>query len=149
MEKLVEVVPIQGIFTTRVYRSGVLIEEYRDNNLVVSGAKGEMAHAIAGDTAAHKIAKIAFGTSGTDPQASDGIITNQYVKPLSGYSFPESDRVQFNWILETSENNGMAILEFGLLTANGTLFARKTRINPIYKAGDISIEGQWTIIIKL
>jgi hypothetical protein len=45
-----------------------------------------------------------------------------------------------------SEANGMAIREFGLLTANGTLFARRIRANPIYKESDISIEGEWIII---
>jgi hypothetical protein len=54
--------------------------------------------------------------------------------------------VQVNWKLLVSEANGKAIREFGLLTEDGTLFARRIRANPIYKESDISIEGEWIII---
>jgi len=39
----------------------------------------------------------------------------------------------------------MAINEFGLLTSDGTLFARKNRNTPINKDSDIALEGQWII----
>jgi hypothetical protein len=37
-------------------------------------------------------------------------------------------------------------MEFGLLCADGTLFARRTRTKPINKESDISLSGSWTII---
>jgi hypothetical protein len=63
-------------------------------------------------------------------------------------------QVQFNWSLGTTEANGMAIHEFGLMSDDGTLFSRRIRedqngnpINkPINKESDISIIGQWIII---
>ena len=146
MVKLAEEIPMKGIFVARVYRSGKLVEEIRESNLILNGARSQMAHLIAGEFTNRNVNRIAFGTSRTDPDPADTIITNQFAKPIKGFSFPESGRVQFDWELLISENNGMAILEFGLLTADGTLFARRTRTNPIFKESDISIEGSWTII---
>jgi hypothetical protein len=146
MEKFVEKVPIRGVFKMVVKRNGVLVEEYVDDNLIVNGARLQMAHLVAGDVAQRHVNRIAFGTSGVEPDVNDTMIANQYAKAISGATYPENGRVQFDWELLVTENNGMAILEFGLLTADGTLFARKTRTAPIYKESDISIEGHWTII---
>lgn len=146
MVKVVEEVPVKGIFDAWIYRHGKLIDEIHDSNLIVNGARFQMAHLLAGDVAQRNVSKIAFGTSGTDPAPADTIITNQYSRAIVDFDFPENGRVRFNWDLPITENNGMAILEFGLLTVDGTLFSRKTRSNPIYKESDISIEGQWTII---
>jgi hypothetical protein len=137
---------IQGIFKTRTYRRGVLVEEYEDHNLIVDEPRIRLAHLLAGREAHIAIGSIAFGTNGNFPDRTDTIITNQFVKTLSGHSFPDTGHVQFDWELRAAENNGMAILEFGLLIADGHLFARKTRINPIHKESDISIEGHWTIV---
>jgi hypothetical protein len=146
MEKFVEKVSLRGIFNVEIFRAGKLVEEILDENLVVNGARFQMAHLVAGEVSGRDIASIAFGTSGTTPDPSDTSITNQYIKPILSFSYPENGRVRFNWNLLVTENNGMAIMEFGLLTVDGMLFARKTRVNPIHKAADISIEGYWTII---
>ena len=146
MEKFVEEAPMRGVFEMKVFKDGELIEKILEENLIVNGARLQMAHLVAGEGMGRTIAKIAFGTNGIDPNATDTIITNQWAKTILGHSYPESGRVQFDWELLVTENNGMAILEFGLLTADGTLFARKTRTFPIHKASDISVEGHWTII---
>jgi hypothetical protein len=146
MEKVFEKVALRGIFEMKVYKSGKLIEEYSDNNLIVNVAKNQMAHLVAGDVAGRHITKIAFGVSNTDPDPTDSVITGQWSKSILGFSFPEIGRVKFDWILDVTENNGMAIREFGLLSANGELFARKTRVNPLNKEPDISVEGHWIII---
>jgi hypothetical protein len=137
---------LKGIFEARIYRAGKLVEEARDGNLIVDGARFQMARLLAGEFTGRNIAKIAFGTSGIAADPADTVIASQFVKPLAGFSYPENGQARFDWELTVAENNGMAILEFGLLTADGTLFSRKTRTNPIYKASDISIEGRWTII---
>jgi len=146
MERFVEKVPLRGTFGMKVFKSGKLVEEILDDNLIVNVARNQMAHLVAGETTGRKIAKIAFGTSNTEPNAADTSIANQWAKAISGFSYPESGKVQFDWELLVTENNGMAILEFGLLTVDGQLFARKIRTNPIHKASDISIEGHWTLI---
>jgi hypothetical protein len=151
-----------------VRKDGKIIEQYEDHNLIVNNAKLLMAHLIGGDTTGTFITNIAFGTNGTPPTTDDTTITNAFSKPVSKVSYPgflteEIDvgpvfglpyelivewvgyKVQFDWELRTSEDNGQAISEFGLLSGNQTLFNRKTRDNPIPKASDISIEGSWII----
>jgi hypothetical protein len=79
---------------------------------------------------------------------TDTELTEPFTKTITGFSFPESGQVQFDWRLETSEANGMDILEFGLVTEDGTLFSRRVRESgrPVSKESDISIEGEWIII---
>jgi hypothetical protein len=78
----------------------------------------------------------------------DTEITDAFVKPVTEFSYPAPGRVEIAWNLLVSEANGLAIIEFGLMCADGTLFARKIRENPrpINKENDISVDGQWTII---
>ena len=146
MEKFYEKISLRGVFEMRVYKSGKLIEEILDDNLIVNIAREQMARLVAGETSGRHIASIAFGTNNADPEPTNTVITGQWSKAVLGHSFPAVGKVRFDWQLGISENNGMAIREFGLLTANGMLFARKTRTNPINKESDISIEGSWTII---
>jgi hypothetical protein len=146
MEKFLEKIPMQGIFELKVYQAGKLIEKILDHNLIVNGAKVQMAHLAAGDVIGRNINRIAFGTSGNAPVLSDTLLAGQWSKPVSGFAYPGIGKVQIDWELLVTENNGMAIMEFGLLTADGTLFTRRTRQNPIHKASDISLEGHWTII---
>jgi hypothetical protein len=151
-----------------VRKAGEIIENYEDHNLIVNNAKFLMAHLIGGDTTGKFITNIALGTNGTPPTPDDTMITNVFSKPVSHVSYPgfkteeinwgpilglsnelnvewTGYQVQFDWELLTSEDNGQAIMEFGLLSGNQTLFNRKTRDNPIHKASDISIEGSWII----
>lgn len=144
--KVTERFPVRGIFELTVKKGGQVIETYRDDNLIVNGARNQAARFFAGDGANRAIAKIAFGTSGADPAVTDTVITNAYTKAVSGFEYPDMGQVQTNWILNTDEANGMAIMEFGLLSADGTLLCRKVRDNPIHKEADISIEGHWTWI---
>ena len=137
---------LKGIFKIVVKKGGKVIEEWEDHNLIVNGARNQAARLFAGNGEDRQIASIAFGTSGVTPQATDTVITNAYTKAVSGFEFPDMGQVQTNWELGVNENNGMAIMEFGLLSADGTLLCRKVRTNPIYKESDISIEGHWTWI---
>lgn len=136
---------LRGIFQLRVIRSGQVIEEYLDENLIVNVAKDALARLIGGDGAGKTITKIGFGTSGAGPFPADTALTAAFVKTLSGHSYPVTGQVKFDWSLGTTEGNGLAIKEFGLICSDNTLFARKTR-GSIEKADDISLEGSWTII---
>ena len=146
MQKIKDTFPIRGIFEMTVKRNGIVIERYRDKNLIVNGARNQAAQLFAGNTERRSIAKIAFGTNSTAPVVSDTAITNAFVIAVSGFEFPDMGQVQTNWMLNTGEANGMAIIEFGLLSADGTLLCRKVREKPINKEADISIEGCWTWI---
>ena len=135
--------PLRGMFELIVKKDGKVIETYCDNNLIVNGARNQAARLFAGDGTNRAIAKIAFGTSRAAPAVTDTVITDAYTKDVSGFEYPDMGQVQTNWILNTDENNGMAIMEFGLLSADGTLLCRKVREKPINKEADISIEGHW------
>jgi hypothetical protein len=138
--------PLKGIFELDAIKNGKVIEHTREENLIVDGARVQMAHLISGDAEDREITRIAFGTDGTAPAATDTEITDAFEKEVSGCTFPEAGHVKFSWSLAASEDNGQAIMEFGLLCADGALFARRTRANPIYKESDIALQGSWEII---
>jgi len=143
--RFVEQPPLRGRLRYTVFKNGVPIEQCEDNNLIVNGARLQMAHLVAGDVSG-RINQIAVGTNGADPTAADTEITDSFAREIDGFEYPEDGQVQINWKLLADEANDMEIKEFGLLTADGTLFARRIREKPILKESDISIEGQWIII---
>jgi hypothetical protein len=151
--KIQETVLVRGYLQMRVYQCGRLIEDYQNHNLIVDGAHEIMAKLIvatftglpATDTG-KKIDRIAFGINGTDPTPGDTVITSPFIKGFDHITFPAPNQVSFNWSLGTTEANGKAISEFGLLCTDGTLFARRNRVKPINKDSDIAIEGQWVIV---
>lgn len=140
-----EYVPMHGEFRLWVYRRGILIEDYREHNLIVNGARAVMAHLISGDGSGKPINRISFGTNGAAPSPSNTSITSPFNKAVISFSYPATGQVQINWNLLVGEANGKAIMEFGLLCSDGTLFARKNRAKAIEKDSDISLEGQWII----
>jgi len=148
MSELKDSISMKGVFSLKVYKNGEMVDEYIENNLIVNIARDQMARLVAGDVAGRSIDRIAFGTNGAAESPTDNQITSMFDKEINGHTYMASGQVRFDWRLETTENNGMAIMEFGLLTADGTLFARRTRSNPIHKDSDISIEGEWTIIFN-
>ncbi|MDR1903755.1 MAG: hypothetical protein LBQ88_15920 [Treponema sp.] len=139
---------IQGILKYTVFRNGIPVEDVEEHNLIVTVGRTQMARLLAGELTGRNITKISFGTNGTTPALADTMITNPYTKNINGFSYPAAGQVQFNWNLTTAEANGKAILEFGLICADTTLFSRRIRESgkPINKESDISLEGQWTII---
>ncbi len=140
-----ETIALRGSLLINIRRSGVLIDCWRDDNMIMVGARTALAQLIAGDGAGKTINRIGVGTNGSGPTPDDTALTAPFIKNLQGHSYPGPGRVQFDWRLETAEANGKVIREFGLIAADSTLFARKTRA-PIEKADDISLDGTWTII---
>jgi hypothetical protein len=136
---------MRGKLEMSIFRNGKLIGGFCEQNLIVNGARTRMSRLLAGDFTGGEIAGVAFGTNGAEPSNEDQTITDEFKKEITGYSFPNAASVQFDWELEANEYNGKAVMEFGLLCADGVLFARRVRENPIYKEDDISIEGHWTI----
>jgi hypothetical protein len=150
MVKMKDPVSLRGIFKLDVYKgegeNKKIIDTFEDENLIVNLARVSMAHLIAGDVSNRTMLSIAFGTNGNKPTVDDTQITNPYIKDLGTITYPRVGQARFAWNLTTSEANGKAIMEFGLLTADGNLFCRRTRTTPINKESDISLEGIWTII---
>jgi len=140
--------PTKGILEYRIYRNGMLVEEVSEENLIVNVGRAQMAKMLGGDFTNRNVNRVSFGTNGTEPALPDTAITNPHTKAIASIDYPGSGQVRFNWTLTTAEANGKAILEFGLLCADNTLFSRRVRESgkPIHKESDISLEGSWTII---
>lgn len=136
---------MRGILTILVWRNGVIVDRFTDDNLIVNGAKTQLAHLIGGDGTNRHITHFGVGT-GTSPAQPDNVTLQGAVwKPVSSVSYPETGKAQFNWNLTTADANGLALTEFGLRCADGTLFSRKQRA-AINKASDIALSGTWTIL---
>jgi hypothetical protein len=145
--KFIETAGIHGWFRMKVYRRGVLAEEWEERNLVVNSGRALVTRLITGGGNGVYINRIAFGTSGNIPVPPDGEITAPFIKAIDGVSYPAFNQALIDWSLATTEANGMEIREFGLVCTDGALFARRTRQKVLYKESDIAIEGQWIITI--
>ena len=143
-DRLTPVRPV-GFLSLDVFRRGKLIEIYRGQNLVVDTYKLLHARLIGGDVTDRSVTQIGFGTNGTAPAAGNTALTGAFIKDVDTITFPQTNQVQFNFSLGTGEANGLAILEFGLITENGTLYARRVRSAALNKASDITLNGSWLI----
>jgi len=143
---ITDAVKMTGTLEIGVIRKsdGLLIDHWRDENLIVDGAREMLARLIAGDGTGDTITQIGFGTSSDPASPNDTGLTSAHWRPLSGHSYPSAGKVRFDFVLSTTEANGLTIREFGLRTASGELFSRKVR-GGIEKNSDISLEGTWTI----
>ena len=136
---------VHGAFRIRIWKNGTLVEESGDHNMIVDGARLEMAHLAAGDTEGRHIVAIALGTSGIPPDAGDEGITEPFTKAVDSVDYPAPGQARFNWTVAANEANGMAVMEFGLICEDGTLYARYVRQEPLNKDSDFLLEGDWTI----
>lgn len=134
-----------GLFVLDIYRRGELIERVEEKNLIVDNSKQTHARLLGGDVVNRSVTKFGVGTNGTAPAAGNTTLTASFTKAVDGTTYPATNQVQFSFSLASAEANGMAILEFGLFTAAGVLYARKVRATALNKDTDISFSGSWTI----
>lgn len=143
---LYDTAALRGRFCLELRRAdGSLIEAIDEANLIVNGAKDQLARLAGGNGSGRHITHIGFGVGTGAASPNDAGLTGAFWKAISSVGYPATGQVAFSWTLSTAEANGMAITEFGLRCADGTLFARKTR-QPIHKSDDLSLTGTWTII---
>lgn len=138
-------IPLRGDFHLELFRGGKLVETIDEPNLIVSLARTQLAHLIAGDVANRHITHIGFGIGTAAASPNNTGLTGAFFKPVTSVSYPDVGKAAFAWTLSTAEANGLAITEFGLRCADNTLFARKARA-AIQKDADLSLSGTWTII---
>lgn len=134
-----------GKLCYEVRRGGVLIETVEECNLIVDNSKQIHAKLLGGSVLNQSITQFAVGTNGVAPVGGNTAITTPFAKTVDAISYPAANQVQFNFSLAIGEANGMAILEFGLLTAGGVLYARRVRSVALNKDVDLSLAGTWTI----
>lgn len=120
-----------------------IIEHVHDQNMIINKGLEDITKILGLDLAG--ITKIGVGTNGTVESPSDMVLTNSFTKTLDGHTYPNTTSIEYEFTILTSEANGKAIREFGLLCADNTLFARKTRATAINKESDIEINGFWTL----
>lgn len=135
----------KGIFTLTVWKNGVAVESFQENNLVVSGGRNNLAALLGGSLGGEAVTRIGFGDSGAAAALTDTALVNPIYKDLDSATIVGTGRLELGWTLDTTEGNGKTIREFGLFRSGGALFARKAR-EPIAKTSDIRLTGTWTII---
>lgn len=138
--------PLKGIFVLDIINAstGEIIEHYEDNNLVVNNGRQIVMQLLGSADTNKKLAKLGVGTNGTAPAGNNTALTGSYIKNLGAVTYPTISSVRFAWSLGAGEANGIAIREFGILSTDNTLFARKVR-EVINKNSDIILNGTWTI----
>jgi hypothetical protein len=134
-----------GHLRVEVRRAGKLIEVFDEDNLIVDVSKTIHSRLLGGATTGKMVTTIGFGTSGTAPAAGNTALTSAFTKAVDSVTYPATNQVQFNFSLLSSEANGKAIMEFGLLTGDGSLYARRVRSGALSKDTDISLTGSWII----
>lgn len=134
-----------GHLHLEVYLHDRLIEVFDAPNLVVNGYRLVQARLLGGDVTNRSVTQFGVGTNGDTPVPGNSALTGAYLNALTGVSYPASNQVQFAFELASGEANGTSIMEFGLLCADGTLFARRVRSAPLVKDAGISLTGTWTI----
>lgn len=138
-----ENITAKGEVHLKVYDKGILIAEYKDNNMIVNVGKQSLAALLGSADANKMVSQIGFGTSGAITTGTNTSIENPFVKALDGATYSGTS-VTFEYALETSENNGVTIREFALFSDDDTMFSRIVR-NPINKTADIRLSGTWKI----
>ena len=138
-------VGVQGRFTMDLYRHGFVVERIDEPNLVVIGASRILALLLGGAVGAG-LTQLGVGTDMTLPAYGNTGLVQPYLRPLGAADTTVPGKATFAFQLDAGEANGLAIGEFGLFSAAGVLFARKTRLfELIHKDASVSLTGTWTI----
>ena len=140
---------IKGLFHIELKSSdGSIIDTYTNHNLVVNGGKALLAHSLVGsDIDNKKISK--FGVGDSIAVSSGDMIglqgTNIFKKVIVGYEFPVYNQAKINFEVGLTEANGIDIKEFGLFSADGTLFNRVTWNKNVLKSSSFALSGYFLI----
>lgn len=145
--KIIDTLPTNlctGDFNCNIVdRSGNIIKNIEEHNLVVNTSKSILAALLGG--VGLPVSKIGFGTGTAAAVLTDTGLTSPQYYTITNVSFPTSTEwVQFDWYLGYSELIGWEISEFGLFTASNAMFSRKV-YDAIPKSGDMAFEGSWII----
>lgn len=145
-----EKIKIKGFVTVKIIdvSTGEILKVIKGSNMVLNNGFNKICTQF-GSAPAHSgyISSVDFGTNITAPTLADTAITGAFNKAVTTVTYPGTGQVQFNYSLEAAENNGMAINEFGLKCADGTLFARKAvgTGQTINKTSSIRLDCEWLL----
>jgi hypothetical protein len=138
---------VRGRLCLRAFdKQGVELWKESGANLVVNSGY-EFITKILAELSGPYIAQIAVGENGDPAQASDTSLTNPEMFGFTTVSYPYARAIRFDFQIAYSDCAGKTIREFGLITSDGRLFARKIRSEPIEKTTHFSIVGKWELYI--
>jgi hypothetical protein len=159
--KFDESCPVSGQLFYRVRRRGAVVEETALPNMVMTLGRVAIARLFKGQSGAHGFS-VGVGENGDPPDPEQTGLLN----PALAVASPEfaqaevndgitawvpcaepTPTVRFNFFFGENMANGLAIREFGLITYDHVLFARRVRASgkAIEKDRDLTIEGYWII----
>jgi hypothetical protein len=134
---------LEGIFTLNIIdRDNRIVKAYNDHNLIVSKSKQIIATLLGGSGG--PITKIGLGIGTAAAAITDTSLSSPTYYSFTSVDYPDSDTVRFNWYVGYDQLNGVAITEFGLLTASSNLFCRRV-YSAINKNSDLALTGAWSI----
>lgn len=136
---------LRGAVEMKIYKNGVLKEVDRDHNLIVTAGRSKLAKLLGGGYTG-AINRVGVGTGSTPAADGDKGLTNAVYIPISSTEYGEA-KVRFNFVIGSSDANGMDIVELGLFFADGTIFSRRVRKSVIGKEDDLQITGYWEIYL--
>jgi len=138
-----DVPSMNGRLHLTVRKNGKVIERWEDHNLIVDGARQLMAKMAAGIVST-SITDLGVGSGNAPETVDDTALKNGVLIPIKTRTVNDK-QARFDFFIGTDQANGINIREFGLFTANGTMFAHRVRDRSLEKADDLTIEGYWEI----
>jgi len=161
--KFEESCAISGQLCFFVRKNGQIIEEYRENNAIMTLGRVAVARLFAGLPDGNG-KFVGVGDSGEPPNPEQTGLSAQYLVEASKISFVNAQvengitswmasdtstpNVRFDFTFGPQDANGLEIREFGLFCEDGTMFARRVRSSgkAIQKDDDLTIEGYWIVL---
>lgn len=136
---------MRGSVELKIYRNGVLEEIEREHNLIVTAGRSKLAKLLGGGYAGG-INRVGVGTGSTPATDTDTGLTSPVYIPVKSVEYSTA-KVRFNFVIGTSDANGVNIRELGLFFADNTMFSRRVRKSVIGKEADLQITGYWEIYL--
>ena len=136
---------MRGSVELKIYRNGVLEEIEREHNLIVTAGRSKLAKLLGGWYSGG-INRVGVGTGSTPAADTDTGLTSPVYIPVKSVEYSTA-KVRFNFVIGTSDANGVNIRELGLFFADNTMFSRRVRKSVIGKEADLQITGYWEIYL--
>lgn len=136
---------MRGSVELKIYRNGVLEEIEREHNLIVTAGRSKLAKLLGGGYSGG-INRVGVGTGSTPAADTDTRLTSPVYIPVKSVEYSTA-KVRFNFVIGTSDANGVNIRELGLFFADNTMFSRRVRKSVIGKEADLQITGYWEIYL--
>lgn len=134
----------RGDLHVMIIKNGKLVKRIDEHNLVVDGARVRLAELVAGIKPGQHITQIGLGSGHTPADKSDTKLTDQQLFPVKSATVSGWD-ARFDFLIDETQANGLAIQEFGLFCKDGVMFSHRVRGGVVQKENDIQLKGYWIL----